>query len=223
MPKCFFQTFHTSNKEWRWQLFVARLLAVPIWHREIHLLKLLPVYSLIKNKETIIKIIRHTLNTSPYALPDQSNANVNYFKFLQTVRMWKKWGGEYYIFSLSLLLKRPIYVYSTFPNSELTDLQLCQQFLTGNVQMRRHLIYCSNHIFRTVIQNSDATVIPILLYYRNCNHYLAIFWRTKPLTLLSTQNKTVAWGGTVTYRHHELNDTAISVTITKWVTKYRPS
>ena len=106
------------------------------------LLRLLVVHALVKHKDTMLSAL---LDAYPTRTPAQINGGFN--SAVRTAVNYR-WGTDYHIFALSLLLDRPIFQYNTDPNHNLplTDsVELfSQRFLSFQPGTRCHLVYCTN-------------------------------------------------------------------------------
>ncbi len=131
-------------------------------------LKLLSVYTLVTHKDLVMKII---LKDKPHKRR-HTTIECYYEDLLQIARLWKKWGNEYHLLSLTIALQRDIYCYSQFQQTNIQDPQELQhQFETRDRSTARHLLYTAPLELQATSYNNNG---PLCIYYNGINHYTSI-------------------------------------------------
>ena len=130
------------------------------------------VYVLIKQSEQVTNAFSH-------AFPHWSATEVQstYCNAVIKALHDGTWGLNYHLFTLSLLLDRPIFQFNTFETCAITSQQgLCladttdvshfaQRFLSYDCDTRRYILYCSNHT------GISYSLVMYLFYLIHLSHY----------------------------------------------------
>ncbi|XP_071137190.1 uncharacterized protein [Mytilus edulis] len=136
-------------------------------------LRILTVYTIIKHQNIFKSFLQSDNALSTLSIDEQ------YQQLILTARTPKQWGNEYHLYALCIILKRPIYIYSTFKVQEkfshfrCTAEHLRNLFSSNSFEIGRHLKYVPD----SKVVPSNTLGQPLCGFFKS-SHYTAVLPRT---------------------------------------------
>ncbi len=138
-------------------------------------MRLLTAHGLVKYKHTMLSAFHD-------AFPSRTNqANLDTFTTtLKEAVQTNKWGTDYHLFALSLLLDRPIFHYNTLYDHSVPDASTVEEFAqcfhAHGPGTARHCIYCTS-LHKVLLSSggvSNLPLPPIAVFNKQDVHWVAM-------------------------------------------------